>query len=505
MKRIILLIVSLLLLAGCQPTPEKEFVVNKGDNTIEEKLNATPKPIPEDTVASPDAQTAENVYTGQFFPAHWDAEPVEVSAGFTISVDAEIITKADGRYPVYQTRAIGMPKDRAAELAEKILGKPVGMGSYVMTKEDWKRGLQNYLAQVDDWEAWVAAGKPDDGIDRDETGFPPEEVERVTNDFMEHIKNAPDETTSKPVSDYSGLEKYERKVYTLEDGSKANIFLFSNFVTIAKTAGMGHLYTAGMHETDLQYDDPNANKWKPVTITREQAEATLMKELFKLDLTEYTVKWVTEANLQESMSEMDLPTYVSSGWSFTLHRNPAGYPEASVEYGPSQLLNYGTSDEYVVNRPIDDETITMYISENGLEYFWFVAPREVTGIANPDVELLPFEEVQDRVIKSLSVCFPIDMFKRNKMTTVSLEIYRMMLTTYTVYEKNGDGYLEMPCWIVFFDGENVPSPEAIVTMGLDPDWVQEVRMKERDDVNMYHEVLILNAVDGSIIHSDYGY
>jgi hypothetical protein len=505
MKRIIVLMISLLLLAGCQPTPEKEFVVNKGDHTIEEKLNATPKPILEDTVAFSDATAAEGVRPGQQFPAHWDAEPVEVSGGFTISVDAEIVTKADGRYPVYRTKAVGMSKERAAALAEKILGKPVGMGDYVMTKEDWKRALEWYLAEVDAWEAWVAAGKPDDGIDRDDTGFPPEEVERVTNDYMEHIKTAPDETTVKTVTDYSGLEKHERKIYTLADGSKANIFLFDNFVTIAKTAGMEYLYTAGMHEMEMQDESPNANKWKPAAITREQAEATLMKELKKLELTEYTVKWVTEANLMQSMSEMDLPSYVSSGWSFMLHRNPADYPESSVQYGPSQLLNYGTSDEYVSNRPIDDETITAYISENGLEYFSFIGPREVTGIANPDVELLPFEEVQDRAIRSLTMCFPLELFNRTGRNTVSLEIYRMLLTTYTIYEKNGDGYLEMPCWIVFFDGENVPSPETIEKMGLDPKQVQETRMKERNDVTLYHEVLVLNAVDGSIIHTDYGY
>ena len=44
MKRISLILLSLALLAACVPTPETEFVVNKGDHTAEQKINATPKP-----------------------------------------------------------------------------------------------------------------------------------------------------------------------------------------------------------------------------------------------------------------------------------------------------------------------------------------------------------------------------------------------------------------------------------------------------------------------------
>lgn len=497
MKRIWMLLLAALLILGCQPTPEKEFIVNKGDNTIEEKLNATPKPVSEDEIGLSDPTEDGN---GQQFPARWDAEPIEVRNGLTIAAHADVVTKADGRYPVYKSRAAGMPKERAAELAEKILGKPVGEGKYEMTKEDWKRALEQYLAEVDAWEEWVAAGKPDDGIDRDEAGHSPEEVERRTNDYMEHLRNAPDETTGKAVSDYSGLTKQEAKIYTYADGSKAYIFLFSNFVTISKTAGIPSLYTAAWHEQEVEWDEPHAKTWKPASVTREQAEAMLLKEMEKLDLGDYTVKWATEANLQESLTENDLPTYVSSGWSFTLVRNPGGYPLPKVVFRPSEDLNYGTGDDYVVNRPICEESITAYVSENGLEYFWFLAPKEITGIANPDVELLPFEEIRDRAIKSLSACFPFERYLVNKMTRVDLTIYTMLLTTFTVYAKDSSDYYEMPCWIVFFDGENASYyPHA------SEEELQKILERDRNNVDLTHEVLVLNAVDGSIIHEDSGY
>ena len=47
MKRLIPFCLSLLLLASaaCLPTPTEEYVVSKADNVLEQKLNATPKPI----------------------------------------------------------------------------------------------------------------------------------------------------------------------------------------------------------------------------------------------------------------------------------------------------------------------------------------------------------------------------------------------------------------------------------------------------------------------------
>ena len=502
MKRIIIVLLALFLILACQPTPEQEYIVNKGDDVVEEKLSATPKA--ETGTMQPETGETETAgpTEGQRFPDRWDAEPVEVLAGFTIAANAEILNKADGRYPVYRTKPIELTKAMAETIAEKVLGKPVGAGDYVMTKEDWKKELQAYLDEVDAWNSWVAAGKPNDGIDRDETGYTPEGVEQRTNWYMEQIKKAPDELTSDPVRDYSGLQCGQAMIYTLADGGNANVLFFDDYIEISKTKGDGYLYTAPMRDSDLRYEEPEAKQWKQVALEYEAAEKMLQKELKRLDLTEYTVKWAFEANFFELFGEGVTKNFVSSGWTFTLHRNPAGYPEAKVPYAPSQELQYGTSDAFLANKPIGEETITVYIDENGMQYFLFNHPREITGIANPNVELLPWDEVQNRVIQSLTMCFPIESFKERLSEEIPIEIYSMLLTTYTVHEKNGDGYYEMPCWIVFFDGQDTP---AYRKMGVDEASIAEMRSRDRSDKNLTHDVLILNAVDGSIVHTDYGY
>ena len=58
MKRILLLLLTVLLLA-CVPTPEQEYVVNKSDDVLEEKLHATPIPSSEDTVDAVPSEVSE--------------------------------------------------------------------------------------------------------------------------------------------------------------------------------------------------------------------------------------------------------------------------------------------------------------------------------------------------------------------------------------------------------------------------------------------------------------
>jgi hypothetical protein len=52
--------------------------------------------------------------------------------------------------------------------------------------------------------------------------------------------------------------------------------------------------------------------------------------------------------------------------------------------------------------------------------------------------------------------------------------------------KDSDDFYEMPCWVVFFTWNNAQAAQ-------------------RDNPQIMQEALILNAVDGSIVHTEYGY
>ena len=184
MKRIIVLCLLLALLLACVPTPEQEYVVNKGDSTVEDQINAAPKPA-EDTVGlQPDANTAENPASEsgnpteaplapQRFPDRWDEDAETINDCVTISAHADVIQKENGLYPVYRLKDAPLSDADVQALAAKLLEKPVEAYTSEMTKEDYKNQLQEYLDTVAEQQAWVDAGKPDWG-DRDETVFTPE-------------------------------------------------------------------------------------------------------------------------------------------------------------------------------------------------------------------------------------------------------------------------------------------------------------------------------------------
>ena len=512
MKRLAVLL-ALLLLIACQPTPEREFVVNKGDGTLEEKLNATPVPMEEPTPAEEPTAGAigapESEPTAQeAFPDRWDAEPVGITDGFTIAAHADVIAKADGLYPVYRVRDTALSEDWVESFVEALLGKPVACGEYAPTKAELGSELQLYLDEVAAWEQWVADGKPDD-VDVNEAGYTPEEIEAVTADYMERIRQAPDELATTPTQSYAGLVPGQQMTYVLEDGSRARIVYYhgdgikstNEALYLSKTDGGGYVYPLSWHMSYVRDDEEENVVWKPVTLTREEAEQTLRSELMRLGLSDFTVKLAEEACFYEVAGTNH--RYVSGGWVFTLHRNPGGYPESSVPCEPSQSLQYGVGEEFLANKPIQEEIIELYIDENGIEHCMLLGPKEITGVANPNVELLPFSEVQARAIGSLGMCYPYRQRFGRSGIELPLEIYQILLTTWPVRERNGDDILLMPCWFVFFDGDT----EAMdrITGVFDEETIQRRREEARADLGMTHGVLVLNAVDGSIVHTDYGY
>ena len=484
-----ILLLALLLLA-CVPTPEEEFVVNKGDGAAEEKIQAT------------DAGQA-TASVEQRFPDRWDAEPVEVLEGFSIAAHAEIITKADGLYPVYQVKRSSFTNEQATAYADAILGKPERMCEDVTTKAEWERVFRLYLDEVAAFEQWVADGKPS-GFDVDEARFTPEMIEQDSRWYMEQIEHAPDARDYAPVHDYSGVAENQQRSFLLSDGTAANVSFYPESLTISKTTSYSIVYDKSRYEDEKRRNVPEAAHWQPVTMDRKTAESTLSHELERLNLTDFSIQSASEANLWTVRCLGTDIECITTGWRFTLCRNPGGYPASAVPYAPSQILQYSASSEALVNRPLREETVTVLIDENGLQYFSYESPKEITGIANPNVELLPFEEIQDRVLRALTVCFPLEQWRTQYVqdAQIPLEIYRMLLTTCTVRVKNSEECYALPCWIVFFDGEDVP---LLMHDGRDEQAIRKALEQARSDELLTHDVLILNAIDGSILHMEQGY
>lgn len=494
-KRIVIIFfAALLLFCACQPTPETEIVVNKGDNVLEQKLYATPEPVTDSVSmnASPsDAANANRTFeptatpSTQIFPDRWDEDGIQLREHVTLSVHTDVITRADGQYPAYRTRVEPFTEEDIARIAGVLLPRPVARELIeAKTKKELEAELQQYLDEVADWEEWVANGKQGD---RDDTGFDPEEVKATTDQYMKEIQNAPDTLDTVPVSDYSGYRIGQRVGYQLENGENATItsIVKNSWNTLQisnRCKRYGYVYYESAYLQDK--DDPSygAQKlWMDSSLSREDAETMLRQGLDRLGLDGFEIRFAERATLRDTSDTRD--SNVAGGWGFELRRS-LGYPLIDISYTASSHLEFGAGDGMYVNKPIRDETITVFVDENGIEYFCYGGRKTVLSEVNPNVELLPFADVQKIVKNTLAVSCPT-WARTDESGTVNLEIYRMVLTTQTLRVPDSDDYYEVPCWVVLFDGLF--------------ELTAEDRAVARNDRGGEHEALIINAVDGSVV------
>ena len=468
MKRMCLLIFGFLLLfAACRPTPEVEFVVNKGDDMVGEKLSETEEVQP------------------QTFPDRWDEGPTQVNDRLMLTVQGEVIQKADGLYPVYRTRAVTWKQEEVADLISKLLPPPTAQMPLVDTKADWTAAYQEWLDDLAEQQAWIAAGKPRDGVDRDETVMSAEDIDRISREYQQLIQEAPDELESTPVSDFTGVQlNTGTSIYALSDGTRAsvNAFVSPDFTEVSlckNCGGSGYIYYQYTHERERELGE--VKPFLTVKLSRTQAEETLTREMDRLGLNDFTVARFAPANLcLVGRSEQTRP--LSAGWGFQLRRGNGGYPLSSVSFMDSRTLVYGDEDTFAFNRPIPDEMIEIFIDESGLRAIRYLNPKEVVALESENVELLPFEQIQMRIKNALLA----GMGASGLDQPIPCTIYRLLLTTCTVRVKDSDDYYEMPCWVVFFT------------------W-NDAQAANRDNLQIMQEALILNAVDGSIVHTEYGF
>ena len=472
MKKICMVILSVLLLCtACQPTPEVEFVVNKGDDVVEEKLAAN-----QDGAAGEGRQT---------FPDRWDQGPMTVNDRLTLTAQAEVIQREDGLYPVYRTRQHMVTQEEVAALVKHLLAPPVSVTIPVDTKADLLQSYQEWLDDLEEQQAWVAAGKPQDGVDRDEAVMSAEEIDRISKEYQRLIAEAPDELSTTPVSDYSSLKLNDgARVYELTDGTKATVEAMadSSYVCVEVfkgCSGSGYIYYQYTHDRERELGE--IKPFLTVKMSREAAEEILQRELEQLGLSEFTVARAAPANLCV-MGRNDTQRPQSAGWGFQLRRSCGGYPLSAVSFMDSRALLYGDQNALAYNRPIPDEMLEVFVDENGLQAFRYLNPKDVVSLESENVELLPFEQVQLRIRNALATGIGTSKLDQ----AIPYTVYRLLITPCTVRVKDSEDWYEMPCWVAFFtwnDGQ-----AALI-----------------DNPQVMQEALIINAVDGSIVHGEYGF
>jgi len=157
LKAALAVLVIAVLLASCQPTPEKPVVVNKADGKLEETIQSTPalaKPVTEETA--------------------WK-EQYDIP-GLNCKIDAELILPDTNIFPVYKVKQ----REFDAESADKIVRYFTKESTGVRETSDTKEELSDQL---------IAAKEDDNGARWE----PYEGQKQRIAELERQIKNAPEE------------------------------------------------------------------------------------------------------------------------------------------------------------------------------------------------------------------------------------------------------------------------------------------------------------------------
>ena len=473
MKRSIILLLAALLLLGavaCQPTPEQEYVVNKRDSGVEAKLE-------KDTAESAEARGPQKV------PDRWD-EVYETEL-MTLTFDTPILQKEDGLYPLYRTRSNPLTEAEMVNYLTILFPDPVTVRQNLPTKEDIQKEMEWYLQEAEAKLAWQDAGRPDDGVDRDETPLSREEVNEELANYQALIQKAPETNEESPTAAYhipTGQEGI--LVYRTKSGDSLIVNPSWNG---SLYAGLGsshtHVYPRYEYEEMKRFDDEDTLPYTPVTADQQKCEQVAKDALTKLGIEGMVLVETEEANL------MDGRMCLSGGYECLFVRDFGGYPYLGGNFEPAQGLTYGSDDSFMANKYINSEELRLFVDEAGVNLISFNAPKMIAGIESKNVELLPFKQAQERIKQGLIYGLTrwAQELKQNEPDLkLNVEIYKIGLTSYTLHVPGSEDYYEMPCYVVYFDPWQRPD-------------------SSRNDKTTMQETLLINAVDGSIVHTDYGY
>ena len=442
----IFLLLAVLFCAACQPTPGSEPVPNKGDDKMEDAIRTTPVP----TEAAPDSTDEPFIVPHIEVPEHWEESfPV---GNYEIAIDADVCYE-DCAHPVYlMTYEKNFDGALIKQLTEMIV-KPERWTAYRLTREQILERLQNALL-----------GTPVGNIDENgvpEGGYVMDEEAQENIDFwMEQLKNASteDEWESFDVNDLPQgqcyIEGEDRKVYYQQ-----NDYCFLIMDTPdKKTEFFSERLAWNMtweHGTHMEFPEPEMPREDAVELTN-----TLLADL-GLD-ERLSISYVTKG-----VSLYDRKETEGVGWFVYCGLNSRGakmYPrfEFSPSGVPISLEEDGMAGNY--RPPIAWESLAFYYEDGRIRYVCWEYPQKLLSVANPAVELLPFEDIEESIRKYFKYIFSINddgsgkLYHKINVTEVGL--------SYLPSAKKDDikAYYWAPVWAVVYNYEEMSEDIAPTVM-----------------------------------------
>lgn len=450
MKRLLILTLVFLLLA-CVPTPKTDSVVNKNEHSIKEPLSAS--------AAAPYRYEA---------PTHW-TEMIEMRR-LSIVIDADVVTPDTDRYPLQTIKRHSFTGEDVWNLLNACFSGPFLLRENMYSMEEIETDIRMELRG--------------DVIDSDEdtgevTWAPPTEDTETLVELRARLALCPAEDTFMPFDPNALTYRNEPYVIRSGDGTLLYLNFRKNAVEIS-TLRNGQIQDAHTVWNGGFYGEPWHRTLDHITVTNASAEDTVNAALTSAGLSEqFGIGLCEKGRLAHAI--VDAPYYetLSEGYILYVSRNGGGYmpvPKGGGRFeedSKSALFEPPSEDSYT--KSWQQDWIEIYVSESGIGHIGWYDPNELVAVANENVELLPFAEIQAHIRDDLRYSYAWTDEKNVGMA--ELHVKRIVLS----------------CAIARIP--NNPDEAALV-----PAWVVIYSDARREAVNAHDRLMLINAIDGSYLH-----
>ena len=454
---------------ACQPTPESQVVINKGDGKMEEALQQSPSTVAEeqslrDILGVPHWWQSEVSSQNDILQLHFDAEVLvpdvkaasvaEVSLRAFSQNDLDLVknTLFDRDIPMYEP--FGYSREELQEIILRL-------------KEDLQKEKEQ-PSDLDDPNFWVQ--KIENEIQYYEGIYwnTPETIDKIPTDLL-----------FRKETDRNSEEMESASAVCEMNGRKWMIQAYSGNITVGIPLDGGRYcaeYTMEPLMPDLE---------KGLRLTKEEAAEQSIDIARKidpdLDLSYVGVSWEIRSQ--------------KAGWQCVFTRTFNGIPTA-YEFNNRQGSQKGEgewTDGTGYAPDIYLERLYITIDDQGLVYLQWIAPMKIDSVVNENVLLLPFNELKERAEKQLTLHYaanydgsPLDgSFIRHR----NVDIQKVELSLMRIRKRDDpDHFLLIPVWD--FYGTHIN------------EYVNEDSNSGKNESAYqvpYLSLLTLNAIDGTVI------
>lgn len=434
----------LVVLAACQPTPTKEPVINRGDGVLEQAIAAAP--------AAPYCYEA---------PERWE-ETLEIR-GQKVVIDASVELPDTEIFPVFTIRNSTFDRQQMIAMLETVYGKAAGL----------REGLISYDEVLEDMQSVYRGIYA--GINA-ETGevlwVPFEDEEEQIASFQRRLAGLDTEDVFIPLIPENLDFPFERRAIRLADDTQIYANFYHNYCYI-------HRYRKGGMQLEhwvLQGDaiaGERPHKLEHIRISEQEAKALGDDLIARLGRLDFALASAEKARIVDENSLQVL----AEGYRLTYVPNVTGTLPCYYESFYGNHTVYLAEDEVAYAPPWRQEQINIIVSEEGVLSFVWSEPKMIADTANTNVQLLPFEQIQDGVRTLLSYGIARSPIAASEENTVLISRVVLGSTIQQIPNQGQDAFV-IPTWIVFLTTE------------------EEQRMYSSPSV------LLINALDGSLVRRE---